>query len=137
MPATGKRATAYWSVRDVVEARAVATLRRAGCPLKTVARVKEVLAAEWDMTLSNAVLVWDGRDVLTVSETGEVISLIRERGQTLIRHAVVHLATAPLGRWYSEVDHEAKEVEVSVIQERRAAVLARREEMNSRTLLGS
>src|SRR5712664_4246016 len=46
-PSTGRRATRWWSLRDLITVRAVRTLRDAGCPLQTLRRAKEVIADAW------------------------------------------------------------------------------------------
>src|SRR6218665_285828 len=65
---SGKRATRYWTVQDLVVVKAVRALRDAGCPLSTVAPVQRPLAEHWNRGLSDAVLYYDGQTVIVVDD---------------------------------------------------------------------
>jgi DNA-binding transcriptional MerR regulator len=124
--AGGKRATAYWSIRDVVAVRAIASLRRVGCPLQTVRQVAAELERHWDSDLADAVLYWDGRDVVSVDQAGDVVSLMRERGQAVIREAMIHVATFPLHAWIQETSAVSVVLDPGKIADRRAIRLTSR-----------
>ncbi len=79
-----------------------------------------VLREAWGSGLADAVLVWDGRDVLTVNSAGEVVSLLRRTGQTLIRETVTQLTTFPVGQWAKDIALEATPIDVEAIIEGRA-----------------
>ena len=123
---SGRRATRYWSVRDVVVVRAIKGLRDAGCPLQTVRKVAPILEQHWGSNLASAVLFWDGRDVLSLDDGGTVISLIHSRGQALVSASVVHLLTFPLGVWIDDAVAVAKQIDVVEIQARRKARIEQR-----------
>lgn len=126
---SGKRATRFWSVRDVVIARAIKSLRDAGCSLQNVRSVAALLETNWDRNLANSVLFWDGADVLSIDEAGDVMSLLHQTGQAVIRESVMHLLTFPLGAWIGEASAVAHLVPVETIRARReqAAILRGRE----------
>lgn len=94
-----QRATQYWSVRDVVTIRTVRTLRQAGCPLAVLRQAAEILATRWKRGLSDAVLWWDGEDILTLSPAGDVVSLVTRKGQGIFSVAAVVNVSCPVGEW--------------------------------------
>jgi DNA-binding transcriptional MerR regulator len=126
---TGRRATQYWTVRDVVTVRTIKTLRRAGCSLATLQKVATTLRTDWNTSVAEAVLWWDGRDVLTLTAAGDVISLIRSNGQGLIAGTVVQNVTCPVSLWERQVAEAIKDrepIRVSEIRSRHATRLSRR-----------
>lgn len=100
---SGRRATRYWSVADVVAVRTIKALRGVGCPLDMLRRAAGVLQSEWDSTLSDAVLWWDGRDVLVLTPAGDVVSLIKRQGQTVIKATVMQSVSCPVGTWERQI----------------------------------
>lgn len=117
----GHRAVRYWSVRDVVTVRAIHALRQAGCPLQRVRKVVAALERQWGEGLSETVLLWDGRDVLRLDTAGNILSVLRQTGQSLISDTVMQLTTIPIGAWENEVRALATNVPVAEIGERRRA----------------
>jgi len=115
----GQRAVRYWSVQDVVTVRTIKALRDAGCSLGTVRKVAAALDAGWNATMADSVLLWDGRDVLTMDTAGNVVSVIRRTGQSMIRQTVMQLTTFPLGAWVQEAESRATPVDVEQIREQR------------------
>lgn len=94
-----QRATQYWSIRDVVTIKAVRTLRQAGCPLAVLRQASETLADAWQRGLNDAVLWWDGEDILTLTPAGDVVSLVTRKGQGLFSVAAVVNVSCPVGEW--------------------------------------
>ena len=66
-------------------------------------RAAGVLQSEWDSTLSDAVLWWDGRDVLVLTPAGDVVSLIKRQGQTVIKATVMQSVSCPVGTWERQI----------------------------------
>lgn len=115
----GRRAALWWSLSDLIAVRAVKALREAGCPLQMLRRVQPTIDAAWREKLGHAVLHWDGVDLLRVGRFGEVESLIRHPGQS-----VLHVVALPIGRWQAEFANRSEAVDVERLRandERRAA----------------
>src|SRR6266498_2196390 len=95
---SGRRVSRMWSVRDAVVVRTVKALRDAGCSLQTVRRAKQLLEERWRESVSEAVLLWDGRsDLIKMTRWGTVESLLKSPGQQLL-----HLVAIPLPHWRRE-----------------------------------
>jgi DNA-binding transcriptional MerR regulator len=103
----GRRRTRWWSINDVVVVRAVRTLREAGCPLQQVKKAKALLDGA-GISMSQALLYWDGKDVLSVEEWGTVRSMVRRPGQQ-----VLHVVALPLRHWFAEARSKAIPLDVS------------------------
>jgi hypothetical protein len=93
----------------------VKTLRDAGCPLQTLRQAQEVIAASWDEDFGDAVLRWDGVDLLRIGEFGEVESKVQHPGQ-----AVLHLVAVPIGRWQGELAARTEKVDAERLRSRDA-----------------
>lgn len=123
-----RRATQYWSVRDVVTVRAIRTLRAAGCPLAVLEKASQVLRDDWDAGLANAVLWWDGMDIVTVTPAGEVVSLVTQHGQGIFADVAVVHVSCPIASWSEQINGLLKDrdpIPVSRIRERRDAAARR------------
>lgn len=124
-----RRATQYWSVRDIVMVRAIRTLRDAGCPLAVLEIASEVLRDDWDSDLANAVLWWDGADIVTVTPAGEVVSLVTQHGQGIFADVAVVHVSCPIDARSQQIDGLLENrplIPVGEIQQRReAAAVAR------------
>ena len=131
-----RRATQYWSVRDVVMVRAIRTLRAAGCPLAVLEKASQVLRDDWDADLANAVLWWDGADIVTVTPAGEVVSLVTQHGQGIFADVAVVHVSCPIASWSQQIDGLLKDrdpIAVDEIRQRRdAAAAARAKDLGSR-----
>lgn len=126
-----RRATQYWSVRDVVTVRAIHTLRAAGCPLAVLEKASQVLRDDWDSDLSTAVLWWDGDDIVTVTPAGDVVSLVTQHGQGIFAEVAVVHVSCPIASWSQQIDGLLKDrdpIPVGQIQQRRDAAAASRAE---------
>jgi len=98
---SGRRVTRRWTIADVVSVRALKELRRAGCPVRLLRKARERLDSEWQPTLRNQLLYWDGRDLLGLGPWDEVVSLVRNPGQGILR-----LIALPLDTWVAEASGE-------------------------------
>jgi DNA-binding transcriptional MerR regulator len=94
---SGRRATCWWSFRDVVAVRAIKSLRDAGCPMQSIKKVKAMLANEPE-SFGTRVLWWSGSDIEIVDAMGTVTSALRAPGQL-----VFHFVTIPLGALEADV----------------------------------
>lgn len=103
VPPSGRRAERYWSVRDVVAVRAIRALRQAGCPLSMIQRATLLIEREWQAQLSDTVLVWDGRDLITLTPAGDVISLVTRAGQSMLEGMVLQPVACPIGTWETQL----------------------------------
>lgn len=121
---SGQRATRYWTVQDLVVLRAIKELRAAGCSLQLIATVERRLRTSFDLGLSNAVLYYNGKDVL-VEDQGAIVSLIAEAGQAVFAE-IVQLVAFPLRPWVEAGKQEAKLVDIAAIRERREKIRAKR-----------
>lgn len=124
LPSDGRRATRYWSARDLVIVRAIKALREAGCPLRQI-RVAALRINEYfNGDLADTVLYWDGHDIIAVNSWGDIYSLIRHPGQQLI-----HVVALPLDTWRQEAEahNDYKPVDVVEIELRRAKRREQRE----------
>lgn len=99
VPPSGKRAERYWSVRDVVAVRALRALRKAGCSLAILHRAMLLIEREWRSHLGDTVLVWDGRDLITLTPAGDVVSLVTRAGQSMLQGTVLQSVACPIGTW--------------------------------------
>lgn len=120
----GKRATRYWTVRDLVVIRAIKSLRSAGCSLQNVSKVEEQLTSRWDTDLSTSVLYYDGYDVM-ISDEMTAASVLREAGQGIFTETLTVL-TVPLRPWITEGERLAKLVNIDEVRDRRNAIWAAR-----------
>ena len=77
---TGQRATRYWSTTDLIQIRAVRALRQAGCPLQRLRKIRKLLDGCGN-NFANQRLIWNGHDVLIVTETGRLESALNRPGQ--------------------------------------------------------
>jgi DNA-binding transcriptional MerR regulator len=109
----GKRATRWWSLSDLVSVRAVKALRDSGCPLQTLRKAQQTIEENWDGDLPGTVLHWNGVDVLGVGPLGEVESMVHQPGQ-----GVLHLVAIPIGRWRSDAEGLAVEIDLSGMRKR-------------------
>lgn len=121
---SGRRATRYWTVEDLVVLRAIKELRSAGCSLQLVTKIEGRLRTSFHRGLSNAVLYYNGQDVF-VEDAGVVVSLIREAGQAVFTETL-QIAAHPLSPWVEEGRSRAKMVDIESIRERREAAQAKR-----------
>lgn len=102
-PGSGRRRPMLWSVRDAVIVRAIKALRDAGAPLQRVRRAQKVLEERWGEAIgADAVLIWDGGDLLKLGTRGELVSLVKAPGQNVIR-----VVALPIGDWRAEAEREA------------------------------
>lgn len=104
---TGKRATRWWSLSDLIAVRSVRALREVGCPLQTLRRAQEVIRAGWDENLGEAVLHWDGVDLLRLGRVGEVQSTIVHPGQ-----GILHVVALPVGAWQAAARDHFEQVDL-------------------------
>ena len=79
----GRRATRYWSITDLIQVRAIRALRKAGCPLQQLKKVRKLLDGCGD-DFANRRLVWTGYDILVLTDTGGAESALRHPGQGII-----------------------------------------------------
>jgi DNA-binding transcriptional MerR regulator len=95
---TGSRR--LWNFQDVVALRTAQELRSQGVPLQRIRRVVEYLrtAAGLANPLANARLVVSGIDVILVRSNKELMSVLQEPGQRLMRIVV------DLGRIVKELE---------------------------------
>lgn len=117
---SGKRATRYWSIRDVVTVRAVQALRGVGCPLEVARKARTILRDEWKTDLGDSVLWWDGHDVVTLTPAGDAVSLVTRHGQSILRQTLVHEISCPVSAWATAFSVEATPVDIVEIQQRRS-----------------
>lgn len=121
-PSTGRRATRWWSLEDVIVIRTIKALREAGCPMQTLRRARAVLEAAGLESTTPAVLVWDGHDLLSFDRWGEARSEFRHPGQ-----GVFHVVAIPLPEWRSEAERAiATEMDLGRRKELAAARAQRR-----------
>ena len=125
---SGHRATRYWSVRDVVIVRTIKKLRDSGCSMPRLKAAVNLLRDHWDLDLADAVLVWDGKDLLSIDDRGTVVSLLAERGQSVVGISVMQLVTLPLSVWLEEAMEIAEPVDITTIRARRAKLTSERAE---------
>lgn len=110
---SGKRATRWWSLSDLMSVRVVKTLRDAGCPLQTLRKAQTTIEAQWSGHLGEALLHWDGVDLLHIGRLGEVQSMVRQPGQ-----GVLHLVAIPIGRWSADAEPLAEEIDLAMMKRR-------------------
>lgn len=120
----GRRSTRYWTVEDLVVLRSIKELRAAGCSLQLLSLAEERLRASFGRSLGNAVLFYDGKDIL-VEEQGVVVSLITQAGQAVFAETV-QVAAFPLRPWTEEAHRLAAPVNIASIRARRLAAQAAR-----------
>ena len=123
----GKRVTRWWSVQDLVAARSIKALRESGCPLQTLRLAQGVLVERWEDSVGDAVLIWDGSDLLRIGEMGEVHSLIKHPGQGHFR-----LVALPVGHWRAATEDRGTEVDVAQFRK----LKREREERRNKTANG-
>lgn len=131
-----RRATQYWSVRDIVMVRTIRTLRDAGCPLAVLEKASEVLRDDWDADLANAVLWWDGADIVTVTPAGDVVSLVTQHGQGVFADVAVVYVSCPIAAWSQQIDGLLQSrplIPVGEIQQRREAAAVARAKVQAST----
>ena len=119
---SGRRATRYWSLTDLITVRVIRKLRELGCPLQTLKKVRKKLKDEGG-DFGNRVLVWDGRDVLEIAEWGVVRSLIKFPNQGVLAPTIMALKELKI---QAEIDEktEARPVDIKLLD---AAMKRRRE----------
>jgi DNA-binding transcriptional MerR regulator len=111
---SGRRATRYWSLTDLIAVRVIRELRELGCPLQTLKKVKAKLKREGG-DFGSRVLVWDGGDVLEIAEWGEVRSLIRRPDQRVLAPTVLGLEKMKR-QAETEQETEARPVDVKKLE---------------------
>jgi DNA-binding transcriptional MerR regulator len=79
----GKRATRYWSITDLIQVKAVRALRNAGCPLQKLRKLRKLLDS-CNEDFANQKLIWDGNDILVITETGRLESALNRPGQGIL-----------------------------------------------------
>ena len=79
----GKRATRYWSTTDLIQVKAVRALRNAGCPLQKLRKLRKLLDS-CNEGFANQKLIWDGVDILVITETGRLESALNRPGQGIL-----------------------------------------------------
>lgn len=121
---SGKRATRYWTVEDLVVLRAIKELRAAGCSLQLVTTVEQRLRESFQSGLSNAVLYYNGQDVF-VEEDGVVMSVVRDAGQVVFAETL-QITAFRLRPWVEEGRAQATLVDIDGIRARREAARAKR-----------
>lgn len=104
----GKRKTRRWSISDAVCVRTLKELRDAGAPVRLLARAREQLQDSWHQSLTSKVLFWDGGDILLLDDWENLVSLVREPGQSTLR-----IVALPLGRFASDAAAEVVPLTVS------------------------
>jgi len=117
---SGRRATRYWTIRDLVVIKAIKSLREAGCSLQTIAKVEAALVKHWDTDLSASVLYYNGSDVIVVTNEA-AMSVMQERGQAMFAETMTSV-TMPIAAWIAEGRDASKEVNIDEIRARRAAL---------------
>ena len=80
----GKRATRYWNITDLIQVKAIRALRNAGCPLQKLRKLRGLLDRCND-DFSNQKLIWDGHDILVITELGGLESALNRRGQGILK----------------------------------------------------
>ena len=122
---SGRRATRYWTVHDVLVIRAIKRLRDLGCSLQNLAKVRDLLSGLTQKTLGTSVLVYDGSDLMLLDE-GSVVSLLRTRGQAVFVEALVTVSI-PMGPWLREARQVAEPIDPVQIRSRRERIATRRQ----------
>ena len=133
MPGTsrGRRYQRYWSLRDVVIVRTVKLLREAGCSLQLLRKAQRELRDSWDTDLASAVLFWNGSDLITVDDAGNLMALVEQSGQLALQEPL-RFVSVPLARWLDEVTTTSKDKQVPVD----ARALARGRRRNEKNKYG-
>jgi len=121
---TGRRATRFWTVHDVLVIRAVKRLRDLGCSLQNLSKVQRLLASLTQKTLGTSVLIYDGHDLFLVDE-GHAVSLLRTRGQALFLETLITVSI-PMGPWLREAKRAAEPIDPILIRNRREQIAAKR-----------
>lgn len=99
---SGRRRPRLWSIADVVEVRALKALRDAGAPLRVLNKARQTLQDSWVATLRDRMLYWDGGDLILVDEWSNLMSLVKQPGQT-----VVKIVAMPLDVFHDEAHASA------------------------------
>ena len=121
---SGRRATRYWTVEELVILRSIKALREAGCSLQLIARAEDRLRSSFNAGLANAILYYDGRDIF-VDDQGTIISLVQQAGQATFTEAL-RIAAFPLRPWVEEGERSAELVDIAAIRNRRELIRAKR-----------
>lgn len=121
---SGRRATRYWTVEDLVVLRSIKELRDRGCSLQLIAVVENRLRARFGSGLAGAALFYDGKDVF-VEDEGTITSLVKKAGQAAFPETL-HLNAFALRPWLEEGERHATLVDIDAIRERREKIRARR-----------
>jgi len=79
----GKRATRYWNITDLIQVKAVRALRNAGCPLQKLRKLRKLLDS-CNEDFANQKLMWDGHDILIITESGRLESALNRPGQGIL-----------------------------------------------------
>lgn len=96
-PLPGRRRTRLWTIEDAVVVRALAVLRRAGCPLQQIREAKDAVERDLGRLGADATLIWNGSELVRIDHEGNVESLLRYPGQQLFRTFAL-----PVGIWGEE-----------------------------------
>lgn len=121
---SGRRATRYWTVEDLVVLRSIKELRAAGCSLQLIAKIERRLRESFDRDLANAVLYYNGQDVF-IEDAGAVMSLIREAGQAVFAETL-QITAFRLRPWLEAGRAQASLVDIDRVRERRENTRAKR-----------
>lgn len=128
----GKRVERWWTIEEAVAVRVIRALRLSGAPLQTVRKAVRMIR-EWDRSVASAGLVWDGRDLLAVTDEGRAISVGNRQGQ----HAMLVL-DMPVNDWMQQAEEAAEVVDFEhfreLREERRVRRNAQRERMKNESL---
>lgn len=89
--------------------------------MQTLRRAQAVIESAWNEDLGDAVLHWDGTDLLRVGSVGDVQSIIKHPGQ-----GVLHVVAIPVGEWKAESQADATAVDPERFIELREQRKARR-----------
>lgn len=96
---SGRRVPRLWSIRDATVVRSLKWLRDAGCSLHRLRRARRIIEKTWNERPEDAVLYWDGNDVLALMPHGELVSVLESSGQLAL-----HVVAVPLGAWAHDAE---------------------------------
>ncbi|WP_082682512.1 helix-turn-helix domain-containing protein [Microbacterium oxydans] len=101
---SGRRRTRLWSISDVVIVRALKELKEAGAPSRVLSQAHRTINTSWTDSLRGRMLFWDGHDIVQVDEWSNIISLVTNPGQTVLK-----IVTVPLDAYREEAEREASQ----------------------------
>lgn len=108
-PSSGRRATRWWSITDVITVRAIRALRQAGCPMPMLRKARaEIRRWGEDPGLTDVYMCWTGSDVVVIDKWGTVRSAVSRPGQ-----GILHVVVVPLLKWHEEFADQAEEVDLA------------------------